>query len=712
MSKDSIGTAEQDGRAVRIGFRTSITTLFVAVLLLVGLTLVYLSFQRVTSITRTAAATFLARVAEHTADRIDAQFKDVHDSLEVLKQLPSIQSADVADNPRLYALMAAMLRSDEHLFNSYVGYDDGRFLQMDVIDRAGPLYRSKLAAPEQARFRLVSIVPGQGTVAPTSKVTFLSDDLTALSQQPGPADYDPRGRPWYKGARDPGAGILTDPYIFFATGQAGYTLRAAIPQGRAGVVAGDVMLGEAEALLQRQQLGTSGMAFLFDDADRVVAYPGLSKRVAAQSPGTAVVELPTLAEVDRIGVAGAIRAWRNGGAAGQLFDGSDGREYGAAFQSIRTAGSANLRLVVLAPLEEFFGEIERERRALFALTLAIVLGTLPLVFWIGSLMSRRLRDLALETDRIQHFSPLDGPQLRSVIREIDDLGRSVHTLRSVVQTFSKFVPRRLVQRLVESRSAMTLGGTRRQISVLFTDIADFTAITENADPEQVMLYTSRYFAALSQAIMATGGVVDKFIGDAVMAIWNAPTEDEDHVLKACGAVLDCLDANRDLNRAFLREGWPAYETRFGLHVGEALVGNIGSADRMNFSALGATVNLASRLEGLNKNYGTAVLVSEAVRNVATAYFVFRRVDDISPKGFSESFAIFELRCRRGSHTETEAAFCREWDRLFAAIASTPRAEALAGLEAFLDAYPDDEIAKYHQGRLRRTVPVVAVKAGR
>jgi adenylate cyclase len=707
VSNNGVGASEAAGPAVSIGFRTSIITLFVAMLLLVGLTLVYLSFQRVTAITQSAAATFLDRVAEHTADRIDAQFKDVHDSLEVLKQLPSVQSAAVIDNPSFYALMAAMLRNNEHLYNCYVGYDDGKFVQMDVIDRAGQAYRARLGAPEQARFRLLTIAPPVGSNGErTSIVSFLSDDLIALSQMPGPTDYDPRERPWYKGAGDTGAGILTDPYVFYATGEPGYTLRAVIPHGHRGVVAGDIMLGEAEALLRRQQLGKSGTVFLFDDDGRVIVHPALGKRVAAQSPAASGVELPLLAEVDKVGVIGAIKVWRRGGSAAQVFRGVDGRMYAAAFQSIKTAGSANLRLVVLAPLDEFFSEIEHERRMLFAFALVFVVAMVPLAFGVGSLMSRRLRALAEETDRIQHFVPSRGPQLRSTIREIDDLGRSVHTLRAVVETFSRFVPRRLVQQLVESGSDMTLGGTRREITVLFSDIASFTAITEHADPERVTVFTSRYFAALSQAIMATGGIVDKFIGDAVMAIWNAPAEDTDHVCKACSAVLDCIDANRELNRVFAQEGWPAYETRFGLHVGEALVGNIGSADRMNFTALGATVNLASRLEGLNKHYGTSVLVSEAVRNIAAPYFVFRCVDKVSPKGFGEAFTVYELRCRRGPHTETEAAYCAEWNKLFAGMANSERSDALGGLDAFLDAYPEDAIARYHASRIHKSAPPV------
>jgi hypothetical protein len=106
--------------------------------------------------------------------------------------------------------------------------------------------------------------------------------------------------------------------------------------------------------------------------------------------------------------------------------------------------------------------------------------------------------------------------------------------------------------------------------------------------------------------MAHSGTVDKFIGDAIMAIWNAPADDPDHAANACAATLAFLRANDRLNDQFREEGWPSYHTRCGLHTGPAVVGNIGSEDRMNYTALGATVNLAARLEGLNKNYGTQV----------------------------------------------------------------------------------------------------------
>src|SRR5690348_4054901 len=154
---------------IRIGFRASIITVFVAAVLFVGLTLVYLSFARVSSITQTAASSFIDKVAQLGADRIDSQFKNIRDCLEILGGLPSIQSAEIDDNTRLYGLMASMLRNNPQLFNLYVGYEDGSFLEMDVIDRASPGFRSSLHVDVDAVYRLVVILrTGSAASKPTT----------------------------------------------------------------------------------------------------------------------------------------------------------------------------------------------------------------------------------------------------------------------------------------------------------------------------------------------------------------------------------------------------------------------------------------------------------------------------------------------------------------------------------------------------------------
>jgi adenylate cyclase len=630
------------GKSIKVGFQTSVIALFFGIVLFVGLALVYLSFSRVTSITRSAASSFLDTVAQLAADRIDGQLKTVRDSLDILRGLTSVQLGELRDNPRLYIVLASMLRSNKQLYSLYMGYDDGSFLEMDAIDRADAGGRARLGAPDGAAFRLLIIAKSKGSDSLTSSVQFLSDKLAPITWLPGPTDYDPRNRPWFKDAYEPQAGLLTEPYIFFATGEAGYTLRVPITEGRRGVVAGDIFLSEAQSMLRAQQLGQSGLAFLFDDSGRVLAHPDMTRLMAAARKEGQPDGLPRLRDVDTIGMSGAIAAWQASCTAQQFFADAHGRIYAAAFRPIQLSGSADLRLGLFAPVDEFYARIENERRALFIAAIGFVLAVLPIAFWMGSMLSRSLKTLARETDSIQRFQFTDSPQLHSPIREIDDLGRSVFTMRTLVQTFSNFVPKRLVQQLVETGDAMRLGGTRREVTVLFTDVVNFTGITENRNPTQVMQFTSSYFAALSEAIMVNEGTVDKFIGDAVMAIWNAPIEDERHVANACAAVLACIEANRALNAEFERESWPPYHTRFGLHVGQAVVGNIGSADRMNYTVLGATVNLAARLESLNKNYGTTALVSEAVKERVEHLFEFRPVDRIRPKGFAAEFQVYEL----------------------------------------------------------------------
>jgi adenylate cyclase len=222
-------------------------------------------------------------------------------------------------------------------------------------------------------------------------------------------------------------------------------------------------------------------------------------------------------------------------------------------------------------------------------------------------------------------------------------------MSTVVQTFARYVPKRLVQQLVNTGAGLHLGGSRRQVTVLFSDIEGFTNIAERADPEKLMVYTSRYLAALTETIIQHGGTVDKFVGDCIMAIWNAPTDDPDHVQRACAAALACREVSRRMNAEFEREGWPAYATRFGLHTGEAVVGNIGSEDRMSYTVLGSTVNLAARLETLNKDYGTEILVSAAVARHTRGQFSLCRVDRVRPKGFEASVEVFELTGRSASH---------------------------------------------------------------
>jgi adenylate cyclase len=241
----------------------------------------------------------------------------------------------------------------------------------------------------------------------------------------------------------------------------------------------------------------------------------------------------------------------------------------------------------------------------------------------------------------------------------------------------------LVRRLYRMNAEPTLGGDPSDVTLMFTDIKEFTPIAEQLAPGDLALLLGEYFAALTAAIHENGGIVDKFIGDAVMALWNVPTPAPDHPHLACEAALECLRASRQLAKSPLLRNLPPLVTRIGLHRGPVLVGHFGAPDRMSYTVLGDGVNLAARLEGLNKQYGTHVIVSETVREAAAKGFRFRLLDRVVVKGKSHGIRIYELR---GPAAEPDpaaevirryvAALAAYWDRDFEAAVAL-----LAGQEA-------------------------------
>jgi adenylate cyclase len=200
----------------------------------------------------------------------------------------------------------------------------------------------------------------------------------------------------------------------------------------------------------------------------------------------------------------------------------------------------------------------------------------------------------------------------------------------------------VVRGIIDGSRSTELGGTRQEVTVLFTDIQNFTGIAERAEPDSLMRQTSRHFTALTEAFLAEGGTIDKYIGDAVMVFWNAPRPQPDHVARACRGALAAKAATGALNAQFVTEGLTPFITRLGVHVGDAIVGNLGSAERMDYTVLGTSVNLASRLEGLNKEYGTSILVSDAVRRRAEPAFRFRLIASVTAKGMTAETEVYEL----------------------------------------------------------------------
>jgi adenylate cyclase len=330
------------------------------------------------------------------------------------------------------------------------------------------------------------------------------------------------------------------------------------------------------------------------------------------------------------------------------------------------------------PEAEFLAEIDRTIRML-AVGLALFLLAAG---WLAARSARGfLADpvarVAQDVRAVERFE-LEGIAHRpSRLAEIDRLSAAIARMAAGLADFAKFIPTELVRGLIESGVRAEPGGERKQLTVLFADLAGFTGLSEKLG-DGVVPIVGQFLELASCAVEAEGGTVDKYIGDAVMAFWGAPSADPDQALHACRAAL-AIQAGMAASAA---RGKPlgSLQVRIGLHTGAAIVGNVGSTRRLNYTALGDTVNLASRLEGVNKVYGTAILISGATADAAGPAIAVREIDTVAVYGRREGVRLFELTGLAGTAATPAQARYAEALALYRAARFTDAAALLSESE--------------------------------
>jgi len=232
------------------------------------------------------------------------------------------------------------------------------------------------------------------------------------------------------------------------------------------------------------------------------------------------------------------------------------------------------------------------------------------------------------------------------------------------QTFGKYIDPRILEHLLAQPGAETVAGGRRYMTVLFADLVGFTSLSERLTPLLMVTLLNRHFELQALAVQEHHGVVDKFVGDSVMAFWGPPfVKPEEHPVLACRAAQAQLTALDTLRRELpditgLRRDLPAIDLCIGVCTGEVVVGNIGSDNTRSYTVIGDTVNLTARLERANRVYGTQILVGETTAQAIGSQFEIREIDTISVKGKTETTRIFELMSAAGQLSE-ELASLRE-----------------------------------------------------
>ncbi len=610
-------------------------------------------------------------------------------ALGILEHSPALGRKAPAE---MNAAFFAVLEANPQITELRIAYDDGDSFAIGNLGGEEGRLRSALLAPAEARFFGRRVAEGEITW------TYIGADHQPLGAFSTPIPPAVMGLtpPWVTAAqRAPGRIVQTKADILPSLHAAGVTFAATFAGDHPGVIATDVSLGQLAQLLGSLKSSDDDQIFIFDADDTLLASsdsdPVMEKEGRLTLATTAALDVPVIQAM--------IAKFRGGGSFPFATLGIGGAHY---LSSVIAIGAEDPErpatyLGLALPDVTFTGTLIETSRENALISLLILLAAVPIVVLVSRRLSRPLRRLQEITDGIARLDLDSDVQVSTRITEVARLSSSIGHMRNALSEVAKFVPKTLVTDLLRSGRQLRVEGERRQLSMVFTDVRDFTPMVEAAAADDLMAQMSEYFDALAGAILTHQGTIDKYIGDAIFAFWNAPVPHERHALRACEGALAARAASKALNRRWAAAGRPEWHTGFSVHVGDAVVGNVGSRDRLNYTAIGNAVNVAARVEGLTRFYGSEILVTAAVVEAVGPAMRFRQVDTVLPKGVSQPLVLHELL--GAEITPAEEDQLQAWEVFYALYAARDWSRARAAIAAFTAAYPDDPLGKVFAERM-------------
>lgn len=536
------------------------------------------------------------------------------------------------------------------------------------------------------------IHPDNGRIAQGFEVQRDGRLASIVLSPANPNPYDPRERPWYEKAVESEGLVWTPPYGFLSSRVIGITAARAV-RGDSGEIVGvlgaDLELGRIGTFLDDFEVGESGAAFLLLDGGASVV-PGSARE------GSHIEKLQNAFES---------RFWdfsdlEVGETLEEGFE-FEGERYIALIQPIDIPGPTRYFASVVVPRTAYLSVVYRNVRITVGLGILILGIAIALGVW----QARRVTEpLALISDELESIGNLrfreSGINVQSNIREVALFSDSVGKMKVSLRAFSRYVPRDIVRLLLSRGDEANLGGSLRKVTVVFTDLVGFTAFSESLTPDEAFSELSEFLEIVAECQEKYNGITSSFTGDGTLALFNAPKDHPEHERDACLSTLDLLEALRKCNESRREAGKFEFRARIGINTADVLLGNLGTRERFAYTAIGDGVNLASRLEGLSKFYGTEVLVgAETKENVSDVEW--RLVDRIYVVGRRQATLIFEPLGRKG---ELDEQFLRGRDQYEEALECYFEGrldDALAGFQASALNLPDDRPTRVLKERCQR-----------
>ena len=610
-----------------------------------------------------------------SSEKISKLFFDTENSGAILSEFVAKNIKDLENlDPHEITEFSKVLDLNPYVLSVYIAKENGYFIQLRRVEGATYQNKDRGALPKQAVYIYRTIESN----AESEKWTYLDKDLNILSEEiiKVKVAYHPTERTWYTSTTMKKEKLWSDVYIFKTSAKPGFTLsfpifcshqkeqseenpNAHIKYERdshvSGVLALDLTVESANTFLSTVQISPNCSIAILNEHKKVIASSNL-ENIKTPPPISPESKAPSKTEPNKNAQNGeeilildsiknpmlryAYYHYFLDSKSDKIFnyEGTDYISYTHPFD----ISSNKLYFAMLAPTNDFLSEVNEANRKSLLITFGVTLLCMLILYLFAKRISQPLSSLAEDARKIaqlQFPGELNHP---THIREITELSNAMNKMNASIGMFSRYIPKRLAIKLLEKSGEITIGGSVQNITVFFSDIAGFTSISEDTPAEYLTLHLSEYFENLTKIILNNNGNIDKYIGDAIMALWGTPDEDEHQVINACRAALLCQKRLVELNQYWMKMSKPILNTRIGLHTGNAVVGNIGSSERLNFTALGDSVNLAARLEGLNKYYDTNIMTSEDIYAIAKNQFIFRILDKVSVKGKNKSILVYEL----------------------------------------------------------------------
>ncbi len=689
--------------ARNLRLRPSILTLFILLTVPVFFAIVAVNYISNEKIARDNADELIRRFSVEAIENIQHLFDPIKSLVRSAASIGAEQP-DFFEGNRSLGYLFSILQHSDRIISMYVGLNDGSFRQARQIDPAVEM-QGKLP-PEGTRYADRWITTQRGSAA-VDHYLFFDKDRKELGRSEQTTSYDPRARLWYRTAQQTGELSVSDVDVFATLGLVGFTVGAPFYADGTlrGVAAADITLDGLSNYLTERKISPSTLSYILDHQGRVIAN---SERVKTYTSHNGRVELQHVTSLgnDLPAIAFSFRPRDNE----RMFSfAHGGKDYIASLTTLPPEFGKRWQLFVITPLADFTSAFDEQNKRLALFGAIAILLQICIIYFLSSVVSAPLERLALKVTKIQDLEGDNLPPLQSPIREVAVLARAIDTLDSAVKSFAAFVPVGLVRQLLDSDQKLVLGGHSRFLTIFFSDLEAFSTMSEEVPSQELLSRVSAYLGVVTHAVNMEHGTIDKFIGDGVMAFWGAPALLEDHAQRSCFAALRIREGMKELNAGWEAAGTKPLNVRIGIHSDAVLVGNIGSKERMSYTVMGDGVNIAARLEGINKEYGTRICISHTVFKEAGERLCVRPVDDVTVKGRRSKVPIYELVGAYGIGREFEpdeamVRLCKLTRSAYTALVAEDYALALLRYQEIVAEYPEDPVASTMAKRLAAIDP--------